>query len=85
MSPELSRRLGNALGGHVVTVDERNRVVAAAERPTVERWNDLPRDVQRLVVEIENRPPTLDMLEPVPGPTKIVDAPPSEPNRFVLE
>lgn len=75
MSPELSRRLGSALGGHVVTLAERNQVVGAAERRGVTDWADLPPDVQALVQEIEERPDSVDLLPDVPGPTRLDQAP----------
>lgn len=53
VSPDLSRRLGAALGRHVVTPAERSQVIAAAV--TVEEWDQLPPPVQLLVVEIEGR------------------------------
>lgn len=54
MTPELSRRLGSALGGHVVTPDERGTVVEAAKN--VDAWAELPETVRLLVEEIEIRP-----------------------------
>ena len=54
MSPELSRRVGEALSTHVVTPDERLRILAAME--TAESWDDLPATIQRLLLEIEARP-----------------------------
>ena len=63
MTPDLSHRLGHALGAHVVTPAERSTVVGVAERSEV--WEDLPPDVQALVVEIEARP----------GPGPIADTP----------
>jgi hypothetical protein len=68
ISPELSRRLGHALGTHRVTFDERAKVIAAAESGAAS-FADLPADVRALVEDIEKRPPvSLDDLEPVPGP-----------------
>ena len=54
MSPELSRRLGDALGGRYTTLDEQEIVRDAARRANV--WADIPRDVQILVEIIEDRP-----------------------------
>jgi transposase len=54
MTPELSRRLGKALGQHVVTPDERSMVTSAAEQ--VDTWEQLPALVRALVEEIEARP-----------------------------
>lgn len=71
MNPDLSRRLGSALGTHVVTLDERDAIVAASEDPTVRDWPDLSVDVQRLVTDIEERVPAIDQLPSVPGPTRI--------------
>lgn len=56
MSPELSRRLGDALGGRYAALDEQEIVRDAARRAEV--WADLPRDVQILVEIIEDRPAT---------------------------
>ncbi len=60
MTPDLSHRLGDALGQHTVTVDERETVSTATL--TAETWDDLPGQVQALVVEIEDRPGWLDTL-----------------------
>lgn len=55
MSPELSRRLGAAVGTRDVSVVERRLIVEAAEHAA--DWTDLPAGVQRLVESIEARPP----------------------------
>jgi hypothetical protein len=54
MTPDLSHRLGRALGQHVVTPAERATVVGAAQDAEV--WTDLPPAVQALVEGIEGRP-----------------------------
>lgn len=53
MTPELSQRLGRALGTHSVTVAEREAVVAASR--TASTWADLSSVIRSLVIEIENR------------------------------
>lgn len=63
--PDLSLRLGRALGRHDVEPSERAAVVDAAA--VAEFWEDLPPDIQALVEEIEQRPggvpPHIAMLE----------------------
>lgn len=54
MNLELSHRLGQAMNGRDVGLDERDRLVEAAQ--TARTFEDLPADVQRLVLEIEARP-----------------------------
>ena len=54
MNAELSRRLGSALGTHVVTPEERTMVARPAGQAMT--WDDLPDPVRRLVEEIERRP-----------------------------
>ena len=54
MSPDLSRRLGAAVGTRVVSPDERSAIIAAL--PGVEEWPDLPAEIRQLVEEIESRP-----------------------------
>lgn len=54
MTPELSHRLAEVLGTHVVSVEERQMVEAAAIQ--VETWEELPASIQALVVQIEARP-----------------------------
>lgn len=56
IAPALSRRLGAAMGSHVLTVDERSQLIEAVEAPGVTTFDDLPRPVQALVVQIEDRP-----------------------------
>lgn len=56
MKPELSRRLGLAIGSHLTEVEERNQIVGAAV--AVDEFEQLPDDVQALVEEIEGRPVT---------------------------
>jgi hypothetical protein len=57
MSAALSRRLGEAVGTHVVHPDERELIFNAAL--VADTWEDLPVKVQRLVAEIEARPDEL--------------------------
>lgn len=54
MTPELSRRLGQALGTHSVSPQERTAVVLGASG--AETWPDLPEEVRALVTSIEQRP-----------------------------
>lgn len=54
MTPELSRRVGAAMGTKYVTLDEQQFIRDALR--TAEVWGDLPSDVQRLVLNIEARP-----------------------------
>lgn len=54
MSPELSRRLADALNQHRVTFQEREQVVGAVR--STEEFVDLPLDIQQLVKDIEGRP-----------------------------
>ena len=54
MTPELSRRLGEAVGTKYVTLDERHLIQDAAA--SAEAWDDLPSDVRALVEAIEARP-----------------------------
>jgi hypothetical protein len=56
MGPDLSRRLGRALGTHVVSLLERDTVTSV----DADGWDDLPADVQTLVTEIEARPGPLE-------------------------
>ena len=58
MSPELSRRLGEALGAHFATLDEQAGGRDALRG--VETWDDLPADVRALILDIESRPGTFD-------------------------
>lgn len=58
MTPDLSRRLGIAIGMRINTPAERAKVVTAARR--AETWEDLPQDVRDLVVEIETRFPEFE-------------------------
>jgi hypothetical protein len=60
MNPDLSRRLGRALGDHPVSMAERRAVIEAAER--VETWDDLPDNIKGLVREIEARMFPLGLL-----------------------
>lgn len=55
MTPELSQRLGQALGRHPVVPQERAAVTAAALK--AETWEDLPTKIRALVEDIESRPP----------------------------
>lgn len=54
MSPELSRRLGDALGLRYTTLPEQQSIREAAANS--ETWDDLPEDMRSLVEEIEARP-----------------------------
>jgi len=56
MTPELSRRLGEAVGTRIVSPQEQKIIRDAAA--LAQSWADLPADVQQLVVEIESRPGT---------------------------
>lgn len=56
--PELSHRLGLALGTRTVSLDERNAVVTAAA--VAQTWADLPPEVQAIVGDIEGRPGWVD-------------------------
>lgn len=63
--PDLSLRLGRALGRHDVQPSERATVVDAAREADL--WDDLPADIQALIEEIESRPggvpPHIEKLE----------------------
>jgi len=56
-SPELSRRLGLALGAHQVTWQERKIITDAMDQART--WGDLPAAVRQLVEQIEARPVAL--------------------------
>ena len=56
--PELSRRLGSALGQHTVSLAERQTIIDAAIR--ADAFKDLPAAVQALVKDIESRPGWVD-------------------------
>lgn len=56
MGPELSRRLGRALGTKTVPLDEQATVRDATR--TAEVWEDLSPEVQALVEQIESQPDT---------------------------
>jgi hypothetical protein len=51
MGPELSRRLGRALGARPVSPTDRLAVIDAAER--VDRFEELPEHIARLVKRLE--------------------------------
>lgn len=53
-NPDLSHRIGDALGTHMVSVDERRTITAAMDK--AQAWAELPADVQALVEQIEKRP-----------------------------
>lgn len=55
MTPELSRRLGLALGTHRVSPDERERVIADIGHDA-RTWDDLSPTIRDLVEQIEDRP-----------------------------
>jgi hypothetical protein len=54
MTPELSRRVGSILGGHLADPAERTRIAQALTQAEV--WDDLPGDIRSLLKEIERRP-----------------------------
>lgn len=54
ISPQLSRRLGDALGTKYATFEEQDAVRAAAENAVT--WDDLPNAIQALILDIEQRP-----------------------------
>lgn len=54
MTPELSRRLGQAVGTKPATPAERLAIQDASR--TAETWRDLPANIRSLVVDIEARP-----------------------------
>jgi hypothetical protein len=56
MTPELSRRVGRALGTRSVTPQERSQVATAVD--AAGSWADLPPGIRALVEDIELRPPT---------------------------
>ena len=56
VTPQLSRRLGKAVGTHSVTPDERTSIIEAFEADGVTNFDDLPQDVRDLVEAIEDRP-----------------------------
>ena len=60
MNPELSRRIGRALGEHPVSPAERRALIEAAER--AETWDSLPDTIKELVKEIEARSFPLGLL-----------------------
>jgi hypothetical protein len=53
--PALSRRIGEAFSVGFPDADERQRVIDAATAPRVATFDDLPPDVQQLVVDLERR------------------------------
>jgi hypothetical protein len=55
MTPDLSRRLGRALSVGDADPEDRDRVMAAARGATT--FDDLPADIQELVVRLETPPP----------------------------
>jgi len=54
----LSRRLGQAVGSHVHTPDERTAIIRAIEQPGSDTltFEDLPEAIRALVEDIESRP-----------------------------
>lgn len=56
MNADLCRRLGQALGTHDVSPQDRRTVAEAAT--VAETWEDLPGPVQQLVTAIEQQPPS---------------------------
>jgi hypothetical protein len=59
--PELSRRLGRALGSRPVDPTLRAQINEAAEK--VETWEQLPPRVRQVVEELERQPTSLDLLD----------------------
>lgn len=53
MRPELCRRLGHAFSAGFPTPEERARVTAAADDPKVATFDDLPAEIQRLLLRLE--------------------------------
>jgi hypothetical protein len=54
LTPELSRRIGSAVGTHSVTPAEQSTIVRGAA--DAETWEDLPAQVRQLVADVESRP-----------------------------
>lgn len=54
MTPDLSRRLGEAVGTKYATPAEQRQIRDAAR--DAESWDDLPEDIRALVESIESRP-----------------------------
>lgn len=55
MTPELSQRLGQALGRHPVLPGERTLIIAASV--DAETWDDLSAEIRALIQDIEARSP----------------------------
>lgn len=55
MRPALSRRIGEAFSVGFPDAEERQRVIDAATAPRIATFDDLPPDVQQLVVDLERR------------------------------
>jgi len=55
-TPELSRRLGEAVGTHAVDPDEQKLIFDAYNQ--AEDFDDLPSEIQQLVQDIEASPPS---------------------------
>lgn len=58
MRPALSRRLARAMDIGLATVEERRRLTEAAQPWRVATVDDLPDDMRRLVLRLEQGPPT---------------------------
>jgi hypothetical protein len=54
MIVELSRRIGEILGRHVVRMTERRAIIDAAEK--ADSWDELPPQIRGLLAEISRRP-----------------------------
>lgn len=53
MSPELSRRIGNAFYTMRITMEEKDRVLAAAKDANY--FDDLPVEIRALILKCEGR------------------------------
>lgn len=70
IDPELSRRIAAAMQ-HDMTVDERGAIVDAVIDSDAVELEDLPDDIQALVIALEARPyPNLDAVAPIPYPNE---------------
>ncbi len=56
MTPDLSRRIGAALGWHAVAPADRAMVISAVEAGA-DTFAELPEDVQRIIEALEATPP----------------------------
>jgi hypothetical protein len=69
VNADLCRRLGQALGTHIVSPADRTAVAAAAM--TADTWDDLPAEVQQLVADVESRPLSPSAATSPPGGTDV--------------